>query len=66
MCLQQSSDSTHGKMSVMAGLTEELAQFSTGEVVPIITGERLNPIGVGEELALNEDTVTRTYCINLL
>ncbi len=65
MCLQQSSDAAHGKMTVLAGLSEEYVTDSTTKItVPVIAGERLEPIGA--DLAIATATAERTYCINLL
>ena len=65
MSLQQSSDAAHGKMSILAGLSEEYSQSATtATVYPIVAGERLTPYGA--DLAISANTPVRTYCINLL
>ena len=70
MALQQSRDAAQGKMSILAGLSNEHVTDTTTKVTKAVTaGERLiddAQVTPFADIALSGDTLTRTYCINLL
>ncbi len=64
MALQQSADSSTGKLNVLAGLSPGMFSAGTAETYLSTVGEKLN--GYSGNLAIAGTTARRTFCITLM